>query len=107
MHWLMFALAIIFEVSGTTCLKLSEGFSRITPSILIFVFYGLSFAAAAIAVKRLDISYFYAVWAALGIVLICIIGIIYFKEPFSLLKVISMVLIVIGVAGLQLSGASD
>ena len=106
MHWLMFALAIIFEVAGTTCLKLSEGFSKVTPSILILVFYGLSFAAATIAVKRLDISYFYAIWAALGIVLICIIGAVYFKEPFSLLKAISMGLIVIGVAGLQLSGSS-
>ncbi len=106
MHWLMFALAILFEASGITCLKLSEGFSKLVPSILIFVFYGLSFAAAAIAIRRMDISYFYAVWAALGIVIICIIGITYFKEPFSLLKIASMALIVIGVAGLQFSGAS-
>ncbi len=106
MRWLMFALAITFEVSGTTCLKLSEGFSKTVPSILIFIFYGLSFAASAVAVKHLDITYFYAIWAALGIVLICIIGAIYFKEPFSLLKLASMALIVIWVAGLQFSGAS-
>ncbi len=103
----MFALAIMFEVGGTTCLKLSEGFSKTTPSILIFIFYGLSFAAAAIAVKRMDISYFYAVWAALGIVIISIIGMTYFKEPFSLIKIISIGLIVVGVAGLQFNGASQ
>ena len=57
MHWLYFGLAILFEVGGTTCLKLSDGFSKATPSILIFVFYGLAFAAAASAVKKMDISY--------------------------------------------------
>jgi len=100
-------MAILFEVGGTTCLKLSDGFSRIIPSILIFVLYGLAFAAAAGAVKRMDISYFYAVWAALGIVIISIIGMTWFKEPVSLLKIISIALIVAGVSGLQFSGASD
>ena len=107
MHWLMFALTVVFEVGGTTCLKLSEGFSKITPYILIFIFYGLSFAAAAMAVKRMDISYFYAVLATLGIVMVSIIGITYFKEPFSLIKMVSIGLIVIGVAGLQFNGASQ
>lgn len=107
MHWLWFVMAILFEVGGTTCLKLSDGFSRIIPSILIFVFYGLAFAAAAGAVKRMDISYFYAVWAALGIVIISIIGMTFFKEPVSFLKILSIALIVVGVSGLQFSGASD
>ncbi|MFO8009915.1 MAG: multidrug efflux SMR transporter [Dehalococcoidia bacterium] len=106
MHWLMLALAIFFEVCGTTCLKLSDGFSRLIPSIMIFVFYGLSFTAAALAVKHLDISYFYAIWAALGVLLITVIGVIYFEEPLTAMKIVSIILIVAGVSGLHFSGAS-
>jgi small multidrug resistance pump len=107
MSWLFLTLAIVLEVGGTTCMKLSEGFSRLTPSVLIFVFYGFSFAAFAIALKRIDLSFACAVWAGLGILLIGAIGILYFREPISALKVISMILIVAGVIGLHASGTGQ
>ncbi|MDA0231624.1 MAG: SMR family transporter, partial [Proteobacteria bacterium] len=47
MHWVLLAVAIVLEVAGTTNMKLSEGFTRPLPSVLIFVFYGLSFPAVA------------------------------------------------------------
>ena len=103
MSWLFLTLAIVLEVCGTTCMKLSEGFSRLIPSILIFVFYGFSFAAFALALKHIDLSFAYAVWAGLGVLLIGTIGILYFKEPSSVLKIISMMFIVAGVVGLQVS----
>lgn len=103
MSWLFLALAIVLEVCGTTCMKLSEGFSRLTPSVLIFVFYGLSFVAFTFALRRIDVSLAYAVWAGLGVLLIGAVGILYFKEPISILKVVSMGLIIIGVAGLHAS----
>lgn len=104
MNWLFLTLAIVLEVCGTTCMKLSQGFSRLIPSILIFVFYGCSFAAFTVALKRIDLSFAYAVWAGLGVLLIGTIGILYFKEPVSVLKIISMILIVAGVVGLRVSG---
>ncbi len=61
MHWLMLGFGIIIEEGGNVCLKLSDGFSRLMPSILIFLFYGLSFTAAAYAVKRLNARFVYAV----------------------------------------------
>jgi small multidrug resistance pump len=103
MSWLFLSLAIVLEVCGTTCMKLSEGFSRLVPSILIFVFYGFSFAAFTLALKRIDLSLAYAVWAGLGVLLIGTIGILYFKEPISVVKVVSMILIVAGVVGLHVS----
>ncbi|MBE0480060.1 MAG: multidrug efflux SMR transporter [Dehalococcoidia bacterium] len=103
MHWLLLALAIVLEVCGTTCMKLSEGFSRLVPSILLFVFYVLSFTAFVYALKRIDVSVAYGIWAALGIFLISAIGIAYFKEPLTPVKVISTVLIVAGVVGLYSS----
>jgi len=88
-------------------MKLSQGFSRLTPSVLIFIFYGFSFAAFTLALKRIDLSFAYAVWAGLGVLLIGAIGILYFKEPISALKIISMVLIIAGVVGLHASGTAQ
>lgn len=105
MSWLFLTLAIVLEVCGTTCMKLSEGFSRLTPSVLIFIFYGLSFTSFTFALRHIDLSFSYAVWAGLGVLLIGAIGILYFKEPISALKIASMGLIVIGVVGLYGSGA--
>ncbi|MBM4447375.1 MAG: multidrug efflux SMR transporter [Chloroflexi bacterium] len=105
MGWLFLSIAIILEVCGTTCMKLSQGFSRLLPSILIFVFYGLSFTAFTFALKYIDLSLSYAVWAGLGVLLIGVIGVLYFKEPITALKITSMVLIVAGVVGLYSSMA--
>ncbi|MGI5992940.1 MAG: DMT family transporter [Methanosarcina sp.] len=68
-------LAIVFEVSGTTCMKLSLGFSRLLPSILIFVFYGICFFFFTLALKGIDVSIAYAIWAGLGTALITVVGI--------------------------------
>jgi small multidrug resistance pump len=67
------------------------------------VFYGLSFTAFTFALKKLDLSLSYAIWAGAGTVLIAAIGVIGFKEPVSALKVGSVLLIVIGIVGLNIS----
>jgi small multidrug resistance pump len=85
-------------------MKLSGGFSRLTPSVLMFVFYILSFTAFVFALKRIELSVAYAIWAALGVLLIGVIGVLYFKEPVSALKIVSTLFVVAGVAGLYLSG---
>ncbi len=102
--WFYLTGAIILEVAGTSCMKLSEGFSKLIPSVLIFVFYGLSFVGLTIALKKIDVSIAYAVWAGIGTALIAVIGILYFKEPLTLVKVLSIFLIIIGVVGLNLGG---
>jgi small multidrug resistance pump len=103
-HWLYLVFAILFEVAGTTNMKLSEGFTKIIPSILIFVFYGISFTFLTLALKRIDVSIAYAIWSGLGTALIVIIGFTFFKEPVTIIKVVSIGLIVVGVVGLHLSG---
>ena len=100
MSWLTLSLAILLEICGTTCMKLSQGFTRLLPSILIFVFYALSFVSFTFALKRIDLGFAYAVWAGIGVLLIGAIGVFYFKEPISAMKIASMVLIAVGVAGL-------
>ena len=103
MHWALLIAAIVLEVAGTTCMKFSDGFTKTLPSVLIFVFYGLSFTAFTFALKKLDLSLSYAIWAGAGTVLIAAIGVIGFKEPVSALKVGSVLLIVIGIVGLNIS----
>ena len=103
MSWIYLCFAIIFEVSGTLCLKLSKGFTKIIPSILIFVFYALSFTILTMALKKLDLAVVYAIWAGAGTLIITLIGILWFKEPVNTLKLISLLLIVSGIIGLKLA----
>ncbi len=71
----------------------------------MFIFYLASLAALTMALKKLDVSMAYAVWAGLGTALIAVIGIFYFHESATFLKIISILLIIAGVVGLNLSGA--
>ncbi|MBA7643583.1 Nicotine metabolites export pump subunit NepA [subsurface metagenome] len=104
MGWFLLALAIVLEVAGTTCMKLSGGFKEMVPSVLVFVFYGFSFTAFIYALKTIDLSLTYAIWAGLGLALIAAIGVLYFKEPVTVPRMIFMGLILIGVIGLSLNG---
>lgn len=103
MGWFLLALAIVLEVAGTTCMKLSSGFKELVPSVLVFVFYGFSFTAFIYALKTIDLSITYAIWAGLGLALIAAIGVLYFKEPMTVPKMVFVGLILIGVIGLSLN----
>lgn len=100
--WLLLITAIVLEVAGTTCMKLSMGFSRLVPSIFIFLFYGLSFTALTYSLKKIDLSIAYAVWSGIGTGLIAMIGFTYFEEQATLLRLASIALIVLGVIGINL-----
>ncbi len=102
--WGLLVVAIVLEVTGTTCLKLSDGFTKLLPSVGIFVFYALSFVALAFTLKEADISIAYTVWAGVGTALIAVIGVALFQEPVTALKVASIAVIIFGVIGLSLSG---
>jgi small multidrug resistance pump len=99
--WYFLSGAILFEVAGTTCMKLSKGFTVLTPSVLIFVFYGCAFLLNTVAVKTIELSVAYAIWSGVGTALTAMIGILYFKEPAGTVKMVSLTLIVIGTMGLH------
>ena len=94
-------MAIVFEVAGTTCMKLAHGFTQLTPSVLMFAFYAVAFTCNTFATKTLDISITYAVWSGVGTVATAAIGILYFREPATALKLVCITFIVIGVFGLH------
>ena len=101
-YWLFLALGIVFEVLGTICMKFADGFSKLGPSVLVFVFYAISLVSLIFVLKKMNVSVAYAIWASLGTALIAVIGIIWFKEPVSLVKIVSIILIIIGIIGLEL-----
>jgi small multidrug resistance pump len=107
LYWTCLAAAILLEIAGTTCVKLSQGFSRPLPSVLLFVFYALSFVLMTIAVKRIDISVSYAIWSGVGTALIALIGVAWFGETLTMVQAGSIVLIIAGVIGLRVGAAAS
>ena len=104
MSWLFLILAIFFEVAGTLTLKFTEGMTRLWPTLLMFAFYLVSLFGLSQAVAKIPVGTAYAVWSAVGTLMVAIVGILWFKEQATVLRCVSMLLIVIGVAGLYLSG---
>ncbi|MFC7443231.1 DMT family transporter [Laceyella putida] len=106
MGWIFLFLGIISEILGTTSMKMSEGFTKFIPSILIFVFYGLSLTLVTLALKNIDVSIAYSIWSGLGTAIIATIGILWFKESISAIKILSILMIIVGVIGLNMSGGA-
>ena len=104
MAWAYLLLAILAEVAGTTNMKLSEGFTRLVPSVQVFLFYGLSIVLLTLALKSIDVSVAYAVWSGVGVAIIAAIGMLWLGEPATAVKLVSLALIVVGVVGLNLGG---
>ncbi|GKU83973.1 multidrug efflux SMR transporter [Niallia sp. NCCP-28] len=103
MSWFYLILGIFAEIIGTTSMKLSEGFTKLLPSIAIFVFYGLSLSFVTLSLKKIDISTAYAIWSGVGTATIAIIGLFFFKENISFFKICSIILIILGVVGLNIA----
>ena len=103
MVWLIFA--ILLEVSGTISMKLSQGFTKLWPSVSMFVFYILSLASLNFALKTVNVSIAYAIWAGVGTALIATIGILWFKEPATAIKLISIALVILGIVGLNFTSS--
>ncbi|UOF89635.1 multidrug efflux SMR transporter [Fodinisporobacter ferrooxydans] len=101
MSWVLLFFAIILEFLGTFCTKLSHGFERTLPSVLMFIFYFGSMITWNFALKKIDVSIGYAVWSGLGIAFTAIVGMWYFKEPVTVSKLFFTGLIIVGVVGLS------
>ena len=101
MPWYLLALAILSEVVGTLALKISNGFSILIPSIIVVVGYSTSFWFLALCLKSLNVGTAYAIWAGAGTAVVSIAGVFLFKEPMTVIKAVSLVLVILGVVGLH------
>lgn len=108
MVYLFLVGAILFEVVGTVSLKLSEGFTRVIPSVVVVVGYLASFFLLGIGLnKGLSVSVAYAIWSGVGTALVALAGVFLFKEQISTLGFVGIAFIIAGVIFLQFgSGAT-
>ena len=107
LNYLFLFLAIVLETAGTTLLKMSDQFTKIVPSIVSLVCYVGSLYLLSLCLRTVPIGIAYATWSALGIALITISGIFFFKQTPDLPAIIGLVLIAAGVAVLNLFSKMD
>lgn len=96
-YTLALGVAIICEIIATTCLKYSEGFTKVFPSILVVLGYGAAFYLLSISLEVIPIGVAYAIWSGVGIILTAIIGLIIWHEQINWLNGLGFILIVGGV----------
>lgn len=102
MAFVYLILAIVAEVIATSALKASAGFTRLAPSAVVVVGYGLAFYLLSLVLRTLPVGVAYAIWAGLGIVLVTLVGVVVFGERPDVPAVLGILLIVAGVVLLQM-----
>ena len=99
--WLILIVAGLFEVGFTTCMKLSEGFTPIKYTIGFIIFATLSFIFLNKAVAQIPLGTAYVVWTGIGAFGTSLIGMLFFKDPISLIRVIFLTLLIGSILGLK------
>ena len=99
--WL--ALAISSEIVATTSLKLSDGFTRLVPSVVVVVGYAVSFYALSVSLRSIPLGVVYAIWSGVGTAAIVVIGFVIFHEVLDAVKLGAIGLIIIGVVALNVT----
>ncbi len=97
MNYLYLGLAIVSEVIATTALKASEEFSRLVPSIIVVLGYAVAFYFLSLTLRTIPVGIAYAIWSGVGIVLIALVGVVWFRQSLDAPAIIGMALIIAGV----------
>lgn len=107
MPWIYLTFAIAMEVVGTSALKMSDGFTRLAPSLVVVGGYGLSFYLLALALRHIPVGAAYAVWSGMGVVFITMIGRYYFGQRLETPALAGIGLIIVGVILVQVFSGAD
>ncbi|WP_257793885.1 DMT family transporter [Paenalcaligenes niemegkensis] len=106
MAWVYLSIAIAAEIIATTALKSSESFTRLWPSLITALGYGIAFYFLSLSLRSIPIGIAYAVWSGVGIVAISIIAWIVFKQQLDLPALLGIGLIVAGVLVINIASKS-
>lgn len=104
MSYFYLAVAIVFEVVGTSTMKLTEGFTKPWWTLALVVCYAVSLGLLTLSLRTIPIGTAYAMWSGLGTALIAVVGWAVFREALTVWQMVSLALIIAGVAGLNLFG---
>lgn len=105
-HVIALISAIIAETIATSALKASEQFTKLGPSAIVIIGYAISFYLLAYAVRFMPVGIVYAIWSGLGIVLVAIIGWVWFKQSLDLPAIIGLAMILGGIVVINLFSAA-
>lgn len=105
--YLFLALAILFETLGTSFLKKTENFTKIGPSLIFIVSMAISFYLLTLALRGIPMGIAYAIWSAVGIVIISLVGYFVYKQNLDLPAIIGIAFIIIGVVIINLFSKSS
>jgi small multidrug resistance pump len=106
MKWIYLSIAIIAEVIGTSALKSAEGFTRLVPSIIVIIGYGIAFFFLSLTLKSIPVGISYAIWSGAGIVLISLIAYFIYNQSLDFPAIIGLSLIISGVIVINLFSKS-
>jgi small multidrug resistance pump len=101
MNWLFLAVAIVAEVIATSALKASEGFSKLAPSALVVLGYGVAFYMLSRVLSTIPVGIAYAIWSGAGIVLVSLVGLFFYKQRLDFPAMLGIGLIIAGVVVMQ------
>lgn len=101
-HYLYLIAAVVSETIGTTALQASAQFTRLWPSVLVVVAYGVSFYLLGLTLKYMPVGVVYAIWSGLGIVCIAVIGFVVFGQRLDLPAVLGLAMIIGGILVIHL-----
>ncbi len=96
-YWLFLSIAILAEVIGTSALKVSDGFSKFWPSMIVICGYGVSFYFLSLTLRAIPVGVAYAVWAGVGMILITLTGRLFFDQHLDFPAIFGIMLIIAGV----------
>ena len=99
---LILFFAVLSEVIATTSLKFSEGFTKLVPSIIVVMGYGLSFYLLSMTLKVMPIGIAYALWSGIGITLTVLLGTILWNESLDWARITGIILIIMGILVINL-----
>ena len=102
--YLLLGVAIVFELLGTSFMKMSDGYSRFFPTVGVFICYGIAFYVLATIMNTLPLNVTYATWSGVGLVATAIIAVNVFGETMNVYNIIGIILILTGVLVLNLLG---
>jgi len=105
MAWIVLVFAGIFEIIWAYSMKLSEGFTKLTPSVITIFFMILSFGLLAYAMRTLPLGTAYTIWTGIGAIGSFLVGIFVLGEPASAMRMLAAVLIISGLVLMKLSSS--
>lgn len=104
--WLILLAAGLLEIAWATGLRFTDGFARLVPTVVVLAIALLSFYLLAVAMRTIPMGTAYAVWSGIGATGVAILGILWFKEPASLVRLAFIAMIVAGIIGLKWSAGN-